>query len=89
MRSTNARRKGNVGAIDPGHLYPDHRAAEFLGISVRTLQNWRRPGLREQGPVFVKFGRVLRYEGQALIDFIRRSRSDAPSPNVRIAAEVE
>ncbi|WP_421355117.1 helix-turn-helix domain-containing protein [Microbacterium phosphatis] len=40
----------------------------MLGVSVRTLQNWRYEG--RGGPTYVKVGANVRYTGQALIDFI-------------------
>ena len=45
-------------------LAPDDRClkttevAEYLGISVKTLKNYRADGL---GPEFVKIGRMVRY----------------------------
>jgi excisionase family DNA binding protein len=40
------------------NLLNETRAAEYLGLSVRTLQAWR---VRGGGPVFVKLGRAVRY----------------------------
>jgi hypothetical protein len=34
------------------------RAAEVLGVSVRTLEKWRLTG---QGPRFIRLGRAVRY----------------------------
>jgi predicted DNA-binding transcriptional regulator AlpA len=42
------------------------QAAEFLGVSVRTLQAWR---VRGGGPPYVKIGRAVRYQRRALIAF--------------------
>jgi len=36
----------------------EHDAAEFLGISLKTVQAWRHRG---NGPRFAKFGRAVRY----------------------------
>lgn len=48
--------------LDPDHLdrlIPEAEAADFLGYSVRALQNWR---LRGGGPVFVRVScRSIRY----------------------------
>lgn len=33
-------------------------AAEFLGLQVATLRDWR---LRKSGPVYCKFGKAVRY----------------------------
>lgn len=41
----------------------EQEAAEFLGLSVRTLQAWR---IRGGGPGFAKFGRAVRYDSETL-----------------------
>lgn len=48
------------------------KAALFLGVSVRTLEEWRKKGI---GPAFVKLGRKLvRYEMADLESFLRGAR---------------
>jgi predicted DNA-binding transcriptional regulator AlpA len=42
-------------------------AAEFLGLSVRTLQQWRVSG---RGPQFLKMGRSVRYRKSQLVRFL-------------------
>ena len=53
---------------DPDHLsrlIPETEAAEFLGYTVRALQNWR---LRGGGPNFIKVSRrSVRYRRRDLI----------------------
>ena len=53
---------------DPDYLdrlIPETAAAEFLGFSIRALQNWR---VRGGGPKFIKFnGRAVRYRRRDLI----------------------
>jgi hypothetical protein len=44
----------------------ENQAAEFLGLSVRTLQAWR---VRGGGPPYVKIGRTVRYQRHRLVDF--------------------
>jgi hypothetical protein len=44
----------------------ENQAAEFLGVSVRTLQAWR---VRGGGPPYVKIGRAVRYQRRALLLF--------------------
>lgn len=52
-------------AHDPDRLINEYEAAEFVGFSVRALQNWR---LRGGGPVFVKISaRAVRYRKRDLI----------------------
>jgi hypothetical protein len=36
----------------------EFEAAEFLGLKVTTLRDWR---LQKRGPVFAKFGKAVRY----------------------------
>ncbi len=48
------------------------RAAEFLGVSVRTLEEWRK---KKTGPAFVKLGpKLIRYELAELERFLAGSR---------------
>ena len=44
----------------------ENQAAEFLGLSVRTLQAWR---VRSGGPRYVKIGRAVRYQRGQLVAF--------------------
>lgn len=38
-------------------LDTDH-TAKYIGVSVRTIEDWRQKG---RGPAFVKLGRLVRY----------------------------
>jgi predicted DNA-binding transcriptional regulator AlpA len=44
----------------------ENEAAQFLGLSSRTLQAWR---VRGGGPPYVKIGRAVRYQRRALVNF--------------------
>lgn len=59
-------------------LLTETEAAEYLAVSTRTLQSWR---VRGGGPAFVQLGsrRAVRYERQALQDFVARSRRTSTS----------
>lgn len=52
-------------------------AADYLGVSVKTVQAWRAKG---DGPKFAKFGRAVRYQLNELTRWAeaqqRRSTSD-------------
>lgn len=58
-------------------LLDEHAAADFLTVSVRSLQAWRVSG---RGPVFIKVGARVRYRRADLSDWIaanaRRSTAD-------------
>lgn len=58
-------------STDPDYLdrmINEHEAAEFLGYSVRALQNWR---VRGGGPRFVKVSsRSIRYRRRDLIAWV-------------------
>jgi predicted DNA-binding transcriptional regulator AlpA len=59
-----------IKEIDP--LLNEHEAAAPLGVSVRTLQNWR---LRGGGPPYQKLGSAVRYSTSKLHEWIEcRSR---------------
>ena len=51
---------------DPDSALSENQAADFLGLSVRTLQAWR---FRGGGPCYVKIGRAVRYQRRELIAF--------------------
>ena len=44
----------------------ENKAAELLGVSVRTLQAWR---FRGGGPRYCKIGRAVRYLRRELVSF--------------------
>lgn len=52
---------------DGNRLLATADAARFLGISGRTLEDWRLTG---KGPVFRKLGRMVRYLASDLAAFV-------------------
>lgn len=55
----------------PAERISPQKAALFLGISVRTLEEWRR---KKTGPTFVKLGpKLIRYEIAELERFLAAS----------------
>jgi hypothetical protein len=57
----------NSKTIDADALLTEAEAADFLRLSVRTLQAWR---IRITGPAFVQVGRAVRYRRRDLIGWI-------------------
>lgn len=53
-------------ADDPDAALSENQAAEFLGVSVRTLQAWR---VRGGGPRYLKMGSSVRYQRRWLVAF--------------------
>jgi hypothetical protein len=53
-------------AADLDAALNETRAAEFLDVSVRTLQAWR---VRGGGPQYCKIGRSVRYQRSELVSF--------------------
>ena len=53
-------------AADFDAAVTENQAAEFLGVSVRTLQAWR---IRGGGPRYCKIGRAVRYQRKVLVAF--------------------
>src|ERR1700751_4219458 len=58
--------QGTPTAVDLQAALNENQAAEFLGLSVRTLQTWR---VRGGGPVYCKIGRSVRYQRAELSAF--------------------
>jgi hypothetical protein len=52
-------------------IIAEKEAAEFLNLSVKTLQKWRYQGC---GAVYHKFRKVLRYQQTELDEFANSSR---------------
>lgn len=59
----------------PGRLLDERAVAEGLGVSVKTLQNWRCTGAVSLP--FVKVGRLVRYQEDEISAFIARSTVSA------------
>lgn len=62
----------NRASVDARIVLTNKEAARKLGISHRTLEDWR---LTNRGPRFVKLGRLVRYRLPDLLDFMDRTRS--------------
>ncbi|RZI99625.1 MAG: DNA-binding protein [Brevundimonas sp.] len=60
----------NRSFADARILLTNKEAARKLGISHRTLEDWR---LVSRGPRFVKLGRLVRYRLDDLMDFLERN----------------
>lgn len=58
------------------NLVNEDSAANFLGASVRSLQQWR---VRGCGPKFIKIGRLVRYSPDDLKEWIESRRRQSTS----------
>lgn len=47
--------------------YTPAQAAEMLGVSIHTLEKWRRPGYEGFGPRYRLHGRHVRYDPRDLL----------------------
>jgi Helix-turn-helix domain len=52
--------------IDEDALLAEVQAADFLHLSIRTLQAWRS---QNRGPAYIRAGRAIRYRRRDLIDW--------------------
>jgi predicted DNA-binding transcriptional regulator AlpA len=57
----------NKLASDTDGLLVETEAAQFLSLSVRTLQAWRHRGI---GPSFIRAGRAVRYRRADILGWI-------------------
>jgi excisionase family DNA binding protein len=65
-------------ASEHSHLVNQKQAAQFLGLSPRTLESWRLTG---NGPAYIKVGRRVRYRRsdlEAWLDARRRTSTSDP-----------
>jgi len=58
-------------AAQASHNMTEREAAEYLGLSVYTLQQWR---FRGQKPDYLKLGKAVRYREADLVAFIESCR---------------
>ena len=69
-----------VATLEPGDLIDERHAAETLGLSAKTLQNWRALG---KGPRYRKIGaRIVRYHRADLAAFQQVMAGDADKVDV-------
>ncbi len=64
-------------ALEPDALVMEIDAANFLRLSVRTLQAWRH---QRHGPAFVRAGRAIRYRRADLVAWIDANRVSFTPP---------
>lgn len=66
--------------LPPGHpdrLLNEQEAADFLGVSIRTMQNWRHRG---GGPSYIKLNsRSVRYQLSDLKAWIEAQKAESTS----------
>ena len=68
-----AQARVSTSPTDPGdRILNEVAAADFLLVSPRTLQRWRR--LRGLGPPFLKYGKLVRYRESDLSRYLEASR---------------
>ena len=74
----------NAPFSSPFHgLLNEYATAEFLGVSVRTLQAWRYRG---GGPDFMKLGNAVRYSPSAVEAWAgERTRASTSDPGPEAA----
>lgn len=67
----------NTATAAPHALMNPEQAANFLGISHRTLENWR---LKGGGPAFVRMShRCVRYRLEALLSWLDKREATSTS----------
>ena len=54
-------------------LWTQEQVAEYLGVSPRTIEGWRRRGI---GPAWHRVGRSPRYFRREVLAWVRRQRGD-------------
>jgi hypothetical protein len=73
----------NSRIADADALLTEAEAADFLRLSVRTLQAWR---IRIAGPAFVHVGRAVRYRRRDLITWIEANTVSPSRPRLFAAS---
>lgn len=65
---------GTAVETSPAEWMSRAEAAEYLGVTVRTLAQW---AWRKEGPRYAKYGNVTRYRRADLDAFVASRFSDA------------
>jgi DNA-binding transcriptional regulator YiaG len=60
--------KVSIASISMDKLMNQDEVAEYLGVSVKTLEAWR---CRKKGPSFIKLGRLARYRMLDILAYIQ------------------
>jgi hypothetical protein len=68
--------------VDSDDVLSEAEAALDLGISVRTLQNWRRQG---RGPRYLKLGDLVKYTPRLLREFKNASTVSNTKEGITLA----
>ncbi|MCR1981442.1 helix-turn-helix domain-containing protein [Cellulosimicrobium cellulans] len=71
MKTTCRTHAHHATLLATGHYTPD-QAAQLLGVSVHTLEKWRRPGFEGIGRQYCLHGQLVRYDPR---DLLKRSES--------------
>lgn len=64
---TTTRNAGEHSTLPVTGYYSPEQAAEMLGVSVHTLEKWRRAGNEGIGPRYRLHGRHVRYDPRDLL----------------------
>ena len=71
MTSSNATADSVTPVSQAPRRLSEREAGEYLGLSQRTLQEWR---LKRQGPAYLKLGRRIAYDIADLDTFMSANR---------------
>lgn len=66
----------SISNTDLDILLTEAQTADYLSISMRTLQAWR---VRGGGPVFIRAGRSIRYRRRDLLGWIEANAATSTS----------
>ena len=58
-------------------LLSSKQAAEFLGISSGTLENWR---INKYGPPYMKYGNLVKYDEEDIVQWLKTVAKGQPPP---------
>jgi hypothetical protein len=76
MRNEDMRMYSTHATADYDALLNEVQAADFLRLSIRTLQAWRGNG---KGPSFVRAGRAVRYRRRDLCNWADANTVTVPA----------
>lgn len=65
--------KVKLGDARLSGLVTPAEVADYLGIPIQTLAQWR---WRNEGPAYVRVGRLIRYRKEDLLSFVEASRQE-------------
>lgn len=76
-----AKSKRQPRKIESDLLLTTEEAANMLGVSIKTLERWRRRTMKRQGPPITRVGLQIRYALSGVQEWLKDNTEVISKPN--------